>query len=159
MSTSYMTVLLAMLFVLVYAAFALPTWRRIAVRGRAWDGGLRWLRSPLVYTATGFSNPVRVIFHAVLRPATIEDSTEAVAAHFRTAIRREYTEVHLVGRLVLQPIVATTRPLASVLRRMHIGHVNAYAAYVLLAALLVLVVGRGHDILLSLANGLGVPVR
>ncbi len=159
MSTSYMTVVLGALLVLVYAAFALPTWRRIAVHGPAWDGGLRWLRSQQTYTATGFANPVRVIFHAVLRPATVEDSTEAVAAHFRTAIRREYAEVHVVDRLVLEPVLAAIRRLAGILRRMHIGHVNAYAAYVLLTALLVLLVGRGHDILLSLASGLGVPVR
>ncbi len=46
--------------------------------------------------------------------------------------------------------------LAGVLRRMHIGQVNAYAGYVLVMALLVLLVGRGHDILLLLATGLGL---
>ena len=43
----------------------------------------------MTYTATGFSNPVRVIFEAILHPAAGEDNTEAVARHFRTAIRRE----------------------------------------------------------------------
>ena len=144
------------LLALVYAAFRVPTWRRAVLRGQTWSGGLRWLRPQQVYTATGFANPVRVIFHAVLRPATVEDSTEAVALHFRTAVRREYEEVHVIDRLILQPTVVAIQRLAGVLRRMHIGQVNAYAGYVLVMALLVLLLGRGHDILLRLATGLGI---
>ena len=46
---------------------------------------------------------MRVIFEAVLQPAAGEDSVEAVAQHFRTAIKRNRTEVHIVDRLVLDP--------------------------------------------------------
>ena len=159
MSTTWMTVVLATLLALAYAAFRLPTWRRAVLTGPTWAGGLRRLRSEHTYTATGFANPVRVIFHAVLRPTTIEETTEAVALHFRTAIRREYNEVHIVDRLLLQPAVAAIRRLAGALRRMHIGHVNAYAAYVLVTVLLVLLAGRGHDMLRLLASGLGVQLR
>jgi hypothetical protein len=66
---------------------------------------------------------------------------EAVAQHFRTAIRRNYAEIHIVDRLVLDPSIASMRRLESIARKMHVGHVNAYAAYVLLALLLVLVIG------------------
>ncbi len=156
MSTSYGIVMLALLLALTYAVFRLPTWRSAVLRRPAWSGGLRRLRSEWTYTATGFANPVRVIFHAVLRPATVADSTYAIALHFRTAIRREYNEVHVVDRLLLQPTVTGIRRLAGTLRRMHTGPVNAYAAYVLVMALLALLVGRGHDILLLLATGLGI---
>jgi hydrogenase-4 component B len=156
MSTSCGAVMLAALLALVYVAFRVPTWRRAVMHRPVWAGGMRWLRPQQVYTATGFANPVRVIFHAVLRPATIENSTEAVALHFRTAVRREYEEVHVIDRLILQPTVVAIQRLAGALRRMHIGQVNAYAGYVLVMALLVLLVGRGHDILLRLATGLGL---
>ncbi len=86
---------------------------------------------------------MRVIFDAILQPAAVEDSTEAVAQHFRTAIRREHSEVHIVDRLVLDPPVTALRWLADIVRRMHVGHVNAYAAYVLLTMLLVLIIGAG----------------
>jgi hydrogenase-4 component B len=156
MSTSYAVLMLALLLGLAYAGFRLATWRSAVFRGEIWSGGLRRLRPECTYTATGFANPVRVIFHAVLRPATVVDSTDAVALHFRTAIRREYNEVHIVDRLILQPTVIGIRGLAGALRRMHIGPVNAYAAYVLVMALLALLVGRGHDLLLLLATGLGI---
>ena len=74
-------------------------------------------------------------------PAASEESTEAVAVHFRTAIKREYTEVYVIDRFVLQLLIKDLRILAAFARRMHVGHVNAYAAYVLLAMLLVLIVG------------------
>ena len=95
----------------------------------------------MTYTATGFSNPVRVIFQAIVSPSTPADSTSAVATHFRTAIRRELSETHIVDRFVLEPPVRILGTLASTVRKMHVGHVNAYAAYVLLAVLVVLVIG------------------
>jgi hydrogenase-4 component B len=143
MSTSYTLLVLGALLLLVFIAFRLLTRRRALARGAAWDGGLRRLRPEITYTATGFSNPVRVVFQVLLSPATVEDSTEAVARHFRTAIRREHAEVHIVDRLVLGPPVDLLRGTANLVRRMHVGHVNAYAAYVLVALLLVLIVGTG----------------
>jgi hydrogenase-4 component B len=143
MSTSYMLVALAGILALIFIVFRLLTRCRWLARGAAWDGGLRHLSPGLTYTATGFSNPVRVIFAALLHPGASEESTEAVAVHFRTAIRRDYTEVHIIDRFVLEPPIKVLRNLAEVARRMHVGHVNAYAAYVLLALLIVLVVGVG----------------
>jgi hydrogenase-4 component B len=143
MSTSYMLIALAGILVLTFAAFAWLSRHRAAVRGPVWAGGLRHLWPGITYTATGFSNPVRVIFDAVLRPTTGEDNVEAVARHFRTAIRREYTEVHIVDRLVLEPPVAALQRLAGLARKMHVGNVNAYAAYVLVILLIVMIIGAG----------------
>ena len=69
-----------------------------------WDGGVRRLLPEMTYTATGFSNPVRVIFDAVFRPTTVEDTSETVSEHFRTAILREKARVHLVDKIVFHPI-------------------------------------------------------
>jgi hypothetical protein len=84
---------------------------------------------------------LRVIFQAIVSPSAPADSTEAVATHFRTVIRRELTETHVVDRFVLEPPVRILGTLASTVHKMHVGHVNAYAAYVLLAMLVVLVIG------------------
>jgi hypothetical protein len=97
----------------------------------------------MTYTASGFSNPVRVIFDNILNPRAGEDSVEAVARHFRTAIVRNHTTIHIVDRWILSPPVEGLRSLAGVILKMHVGHVNAYAGYVLLAMLLVLVLGAG----------------
>jgi hydrogenase-4 component B len=141
MSTFYMLFALALILAVVYGAFQLLSRRRGLKRGAVWDGGLRHLRPQTTYTATGFSNPVRVIFEAILQPRAGEDSVEAVAQHFRTAIKRNHADAHIVDRLALEPLVLSLQWLASVARKMHVGNVNAYAAYVLLATLVVLIVG------------------
>ncbi len=141
MSTSYMLYMLAFLIAVVFVAFRLPTWRRRLTRRAVWAGGLRRLTPAITYTATGFSNPVRVIFEAILEPSADEDNVEAVARHFRTAITRNRTEIHIVDRFIFDPTVSSLRGLADIARRMHVGHVNAYAMYILLTMLLVLVIG------------------
>ncbi len=141
MSTSYMLGMLAFLIAAVFVVFCLPTWHRRLTRRQAWAGGLRRLTPAITYTATGFSNPVRVIFEAILEPSANEDNVEAVERHFRTAITRNRTEIHIVDRYIFDPTVNSLRGLAGVVRRMHVGHVNAYAMYILLTMLLVLVIG------------------
>jgi hydrogenase-4 component B len=140
MSTSYMILVLAALLAIVFVAFRLLTRGRTLLRGAVWAGGVRRLRPETTYTATGFSNPVRVVFRMIVNPRAPEDSTEAVAQHFRTAIRRGAAEVHIVDRLVLDAPVRLLERLA-VVRRLHLGPVNAYAAYVLAALIIVLAIG------------------
>jgi len=142
MSTSYMVVILIFLLLLTWLVIRVwLTRRRKLARRERWDGGVRKLLPEMTYTATGFSNPVRVIFDAIFRPTTVEDTRETVAQHFRTAIRREREEVHIVDRLVLQPLRDKAMKWAGKLAVMHHGRINAYAAYVLLAVLLALAVG------------------
>ena len=143
MSTFYTFFAFALIIACTFVAFRLLTWNRVLRRNVAWDGGIRRLAPGLTYTATGFSNPVRVVFQVLLRPTSVEDSTDAVARHFRTAIRRQYVDIPIVDRLMLGPPVDALRAAADVVRRMHVGHVNAYAAYLLLALLLTLIVGMG----------------
>ena len=143
MSTSYMLVSLAAILGLVFVVFRVLSRHRALSRGPAWDGGLTHLQPGNTYTATGFSNPVRVIFEAILQPTAGEDNVEAVAQHFRTAIKRNHTDVHIVDRLILDPSIAAISRLANLAQKMHVGNVNAYAAYVLLAMLVVLVIGVG----------------
>jgi hydrogenase-4 component B len=141
MSTSYMLVALIVLLILTYLIVRmwLTKTRKLDRRPR-WDGGVRRLLPEMTYTATGFSNPVRVIFDAVFQPTTVEDTSETVAEHFRIAIRREKERVHLVERLVFRPTKVAAFWCAGVLAAMHHGRFNAYAAYALLSLLIVLVV-------------------
>jgi len=136
MSTTYMVVVLAALLLLVFLILRLTRQRRLS-RGERWAGGLRRLLPEMTYTATGFSNPVRVIFDAIFRPTTVEDTRETVAEHFRNAIRREKEHVHLVDRLVFQPVRRATSMFAHALAAMHHGRINLYVTYAFLALLIV----------------------
>jgi hydrogenase-4 component B len=141
MSTSYMLFALVGLLLLTYIIIRLwlTRTRRLARRER-WDGGVRRLLPEMTYTATGFSNPVRVIFDGIFRPTTVEDTRETVAAHFRMAIRREKERVHLVDRLVFEPVRSATLWFARGLAAMHHGRINAYVTYAFVALLIVFAV-------------------
>jgi hydrogenase-4 component B len=116
--------------------------KRKTIQRPAWDGGIRQFASNMTYTATGFSNPVRVIFDAVFRPTTVEDTKETVEAHFRTAISGERHEIHLVDRIIYQPTIKLLQWSAQKVGRIHVGKINSYATYVLLTLLLFLLANR-----------------
>ncbi|MGH7632392.1 MAG: hypothetical protein ACRENC_01585, partial [Gemmatimonadaceae bacterium] len=79
-------------------------------------------------------------FQAVFRPTIVEDTRAAVAEHFRTAIRRDMDTVHLVDRVLLQPVHDLMLGVARLVARLHHGRLNAYLAYALVALVAVLVV-------------------
>ncbi|MGC8625591.1 MAG: hypothetical protein ACP5VQ_10055, partial [Phycisphaerae bacterium] len=97
----------------------------------------------MTYSATGFSNPVRVIFRSIFGPAIREDSSTAVAGHFRTAITKQRDDGYIVDRLFLRPLVAAVNYAAKLLAKIHKpGVVNAYAAWVFLVLLAILIINR-----------------
>jgi hydrogenase-4 component B len=139
MSTSYMAAVLMLMLLGAYLVFRLIAARNRAVqRGTVWDGGIRNLPPEMTYTATGFSNPVRVIFEATFRPSLVENTREAVGTHFREAIRRTRQEDHVIDRLLLNRLTSRALGIAKQLARMHHGRLNLYVVYGLIALLGVL---------------------
>lgn len=139
-SPTYLVLVMAGLLLLVFVTVRIATRSRSLARRTCWDGGIRRLLPEMTYTATGFSNPVRVIFQAIFRPTIVENTREAVAEHFRTAIHREIVTVHVVDRLILRPVSKSMFNIARYFARMHHGRLNAYVGYALLSLLVVLVV-------------------
>jgi hydrogenase-4 component B len=142
MSPSYSLIALAILLLLAWFVVSRLTRKRAFVRRPLWAGGIPRLLPQMTYTATGFSNPVRVVFQAIFQPNITEDTRQTVAVHFRTAIRRQREETHVVDRLFLQPVGAATRWIAGFLAGMHHGRLNAYVTYVLAFLLLILFLYR-----------------
>ena len=142
MSPSYSIVALAILLLLAWFVVSRLTRTRALARRPLWAGGIPRLLPQMTYTATGFSNPVRVVFQAIFQPNITEDTRQTVAVHFRTAIHRQREETHVVDRLFLQPVGAATRWIAGFLAGMHHGRLNAYVTYVLAFLLLILFLYR-----------------
>jgi hydrogenase-4 component B len=142
MSTSYMfVVLLVLLGLSLLIARYLLSPARTVHHAAPWAGGLRRLLPEMTYTATGFSNPVRVVFDAIYRPTHGNERRDTVAQHFRTAIRREREEIHIVDRWLVLPTTQAALFLARKLAAIHHGRLNSYAGYVLVALILVLLIG------------------
>ena len=140
MSPAYSVVMFIFLLGGVFIVIRLLTRHRAVSRKPAWSGGMRKLLPEMTYSATGFSNPVRVIFSGIFKPVSIQDRKEVIAQHFLSAIKKEQKEVHIVDRLIGRPLIRSGRYLSNILSRMHSGSVNAYAAYLVLSLLIVLFV-------------------
>jgi hydrogenase-4 component B len=148
MSTSYMFPALLALLVVSYGILALVFARRRRVtRSYRWDGGVRALLPEMTYTATGFSNPVRVVFEEVLRPDAVVDTREIVSEHFRTAIRRRREEVHIIERYIATPVRNGALKIAARLAAMHRGRINDYAGYGLATLIIALVLALSLSVL------------
>ncbi len=142
MSPAYtLIVLLLMLGLTAGTVWLLAARRRRVARGEEWAGGVRRLAPEMTYTATGFSQPVRVIFQAIFHPTVEEESREAAAGYFRLAIRRVQRDVYLPERLVFRPLARLAAGISAGCARMHNGKLNAYAAYVFIALIVVIAVG------------------
>jgi hydrogenase-4 component B len=143
MSPSYSVIALAVLLLLAWFVVTRLTRRSAVARRALWAGGIPRLLPQMTYTATGFSNPVRVVFQAIFQPNITEDTRQTVAVHFRTAIHRQREETHVVDRLFLEPVGAAMQWIAGFLAGMHHGRLNAYVTYVLAFFLLILFLYRG----------------
>ncbi len=143
MSPSYSLVFLLILLAIAGMVVTRLTRQRNVVRRPLWAGGIPRLLPLMTYTATGFSNPVRVVFQAIFRPHIVEDTRQTVAAHFRTAIHRQREETNVTDRIFLQPVGRSVNSIARSLASMHHGKLNAYVFYALAFLLLVLFVYRG----------------
>jgi len=140
MSTSYMFIaLIFLLGVCISVVWLAVARRRKVVRRPRWDGGVRRFLPEMTYTATGFAQPVRVLFEAILHTKVV-DRHETIAKHFRVSIQRKRKEVYLVDRLVLYPMMNVGQRIASALALMHNGQINAYASYALLTLLIFLTI-------------------
>ena len=142
MSPSYSFIALAIMLFIAWFVVTRLTRQRATARRELWAGGIPRLFPEMTYTATGFSNPVRVVFQAVFRPNITEDTRQTVAVHFRTAIRRRRDETPVVDRLFLRPIGQAMSGIARFLAGMHHGRLNAYVAYVLGFLLIILFLFR-----------------
>jgi hydrogenase-4 component B len=149
MSTFYGLIALVVFAVLTWLIVTGLTRRRQVVRNELWAGGIPRLLPEMTYTATGFSNPVRVVFQAIFRPNIVEDTRKTVAVHFRTAILRRREETHLVDRLFFHPMGYAISWFAKLLAGMHHGKLNAYVAYTLVFFVLILLLYRVSSVGLS----------
>jgi hydrogenase-4 component B len=68
MSPSYAIAALAILLLVAWLSFGRLTRHRSTATKEVWAGGIPKLLPEMTYTATGFSNPVRVVFQAIFRP-------------------------------------------------------------------------------------------
>jgi hydrogenase-4 component B len=137
-SPFYLAVTTALFLGILYGVLRLFLKKRAIIRRQPWQGGLAALPENDHYSATGFSNPIRVIFRAILSPSHSLDQEILVENHFHTAVRRTPNDSYVIDRWLFYPIVTLAVGLSKLLGRMHHGNINNYIFYAFATLLLVL---------------------
>src|SRR5260221_1364526 len=107
------------------------------------SGGLTY-PSSCQWTAISASDASATLSRAIRRLLRRrEGSHQSPREHPKDSTSPLVGESPALAAYVLAPPILLIGLLANLARRMHVGHVNAYAAYVLLTMLLVLVLGAG----------------
>lgn len=129
MSTALTFAVLAFLLLVTWGAASAIRRRRHVARSTPWNAGLVHLQPEMGYTATTFAAPARVMLNAVLNPDISREEQRQGA--FVIARTRREVRVHLIDRLLINPLLARAQRVAAWLARMHHGRVTGYATYVL----------------------------
>ncbi len=129
MATTYLIAIIGALLLGLWIAVRIFSGKRRAVRVTPWTGGLHPLPQGMSYTATGFSNPVRVIFDAIFNPQTGTENRETIYTHFRAAIRRPRQDVFPSDRVLVLPATNAVRRIAALLAGIHHGRLALYVGY------------------------------
>lgn len=138
MSTALTFGVLALLLLTVWAASSTIRRHRRVRRSIPWNAGLTRVRPEMTYTATTFAAPARVMLNAVLAPDVSREEQHQGA--FRVGLTRREVRVHIIDRLLVNPLLAGAQAVASMLARMHHGKVNGYATYVLTSLVVLMLV-------------------
>jgi hydrogenase-4 component B len=90
------------------------------------------------YTATAFSKPLMLVFHAVYRPTRDVETLTEGSRYFPTEVRYRAQIEPTFERYLYEPLARGVWHLASVMKGLQAGSLHAYLAYVLVLGVLYL---------------------
>jgi hydrogenase-4 component B len=131
-SPTYLALFLVAVSVVPVAIYLASRPRGATRRVPVWDGGIVSFKARMQYTATTYSNPVRVTFERFYRPdvhidrASDDPAGRSGAVHYRTKV------LPIFERYLYQPVVRFVQVLARRLQPIQSGDVNLYLLYILL---------------------------
>ncbi|MBP1764020.1 MAG: dehydrogenase (quinone) [Firmicutes bacterium] len=113
------------------------------VTGETWTCGIV-PTSHMQYTATGFSGPIRRIFHSVLRPQreTIVDEIET-NHYFGRRLSYQVAITYVFTDMVYRPINRTILGMARFMKTIQAGSLQLYIGYIMAVTVLVLIWNAG----------------
>ncbi|MDR3413942.1 MAG: hydrogenase 4 subunit B [Formivibrio sp.] len=137
-------ILASMLVVLTLVPFAL--WfvlgrKSSRVSGPSWDCGLPGLTAENEYTATAFSKPLRMIFGALFRPRREILAEFDVSPYYPKAIHFESEIEPTFETHFYEPLWAGIQSIAARMRKIQMGSIHAYLAYIFVTLILLLLFG------------------
>ncbi|MBP2639582.1 MAG: dehydrogenase (quinone) [Firmicutes bacterium] len=113
------------------------------IKGETWTCGIV-PTSHMQYTATGFSGPIRRVFHSVLRPQreTIVDEIDT-NHYFGRRLSYQVAITYVFNDMVYRPINRTILLTARFMKTIQAGSLQLYIGYIMAVTVLVLIWNAG----------------
>ncbi len=138
-SPTYMAVFL---FAMGLVALAIYLSARPRAKSRiapVWDGGLLSFKARMQYTATTYSNPIRVTFEELYRPEVHLERASDDPAGRSGHVHYHFMVMPIFERYLYRPVVTAIERIARFVRPIQSGDVNLYLLYIFIVILLVYV--------------------
>ncbi|MGH9170771.1 MAG: proton-conducting transporter membrane subunit [Acidimicrobiales bacterium] len=141
-SPTYLAVFLVAVTVVPLAIYLAGRPRGSTRKVPVWDGGIVSYKARMQYTATTFSNPVKVTFERLYQPevhidrASDDPAGRSGPVHYRAQV------TPLFEKYLYAPAVRAIRAVAGFLRPIQSGDVNLYLLYILVVVVVAYFVYR-----------------
>jgi hydrogenase-4 component B len=132
---------LAELILIGVVLLALRAIRPLGIRriGPVWAGGIPRFTASMTYSGLAYSNPVRIIFHALFR-SRVQRTTEGLAAQHHEGTMTYIQDIPPpFERGLYRPVVKALQWLTTRARVIQSGNINQYIAYIFVIVLIVLI--------------------
>jgi hydrogenase-4 component B len=107
--------------------------------GNSWDCGIPSLTPRMQYTATAFTNPIRVIFKKIFLTKREIKVSYALKPYFINAIKYHAEITPFVDRYIYKPITDFINSFAGKVKHLQSGDLHLYLGYILATLILLLI--------------------
>ncbi len=135
-SPTYLVLFLVAVTVVPVAIYRASRPRGATKRVPVWDGGIVSYKARMQYTATTYSNPVRVTFDRLYHPDVHIDRASDDPAGRSGPVQYRTQVLPLFERYLYRPVVRSVRALARFVQPIQSGDVNLYLLYILLVVVI-----------------------
>ncbi|MCR4344100.1 MAG: hydrogenase 4 subunit B [Candidatus Scalindua sp.] len=140
-SISPLSLFIVMISLFIAAVFLVRIFggKRKITYGNSWDSGIPSLTSRMQYTATAFTNPIRVTFKKIYLSKRHTKVSYALKPYFAKAIEYRDDITPFFEKYIYQPVTDFIHSLAGKVKHLQSGDLHLYLGYILATLILLLI--------------------
>jgi len=137
-STTWIALLMVFLVLAMLAAIALLLPKKSACRYETWGCGQPVMTARNEYSATAFTNPIKIWFASIYRGQRDIQTTYSASRFFKSSIKFESHIESVFERYLYAPIIDLTMTVSRTAKMIQSGSIHAYIAYIFVTLMVLL---------------------
>ncbi|MDO9518063.1 MAG: hypothetical protein Q7J10_08465, partial [Methanosarcinaceae archaeon] len=137
-STTWIALLMIVLILAMLTVIAVFVPKKNACKYETWGCGQPVLTARNEYTATAFSNPVRIWFASIYREQRDIQTTYSASRFFKSSMKFEYHIESVFERYLYEPVIDLAMTVSRTARVIQSGSIHSYLAYIFVTLMVLL---------------------